>query len=50
VEMNLGQVVEQVKLAVEKPDRVFLVNRFDGVFIAPEDIMNLIRLIQGKGV
>lgn len=50
VEMNLGQVVEQVKLAVEKPDRVFLINRFDGVFIAPEDIMNLIRLIQGKGV
>ncbi|GFK92460.1 2-oxoglutarate oxidoreductase subunit KorA [Fundidesulfovibrio magnetotacticus] len=50
VEMNLGQVVDQVKLAVDRSDDVFLVNRYDGVFIAPEDIMNLMRLIQGKGV
>jgi 2-oxoglutarate/2-oxoacid ferredoxin oxidoreductase subunit alpha len=50
VEMNMGQVLDQVKLALERPDRVFLANRYDGVFIAPENIMNLVRFIQGKGV
>jgi 2-oxoglutarate/2-oxoacid ferredoxin oxidoreductase subunit alpha len=50
VEMNMGQVAEQVKLAVDAPQRVYLANRYDGVLITPEDIMNLLRLIQGKGV
>jgi 2-oxoglutarate ferredoxin oxidoreductase subunit alpha len=50
VEMNMGQVAEQVKLAVDDPRRVYLANRYDGVLIAPEDIMNLLRLIQGKGI
>jgi len=50
VEMNMGQVLQLVKLAVEKPDRVFLANRIDGVFITPTDIRNMLRLIQGKGV
>jgi 2-oxoglutarate ferredoxin oxidoreductase subunit alpha len=50
VEMNLGQIVDQVKLAVDNKDRVFLINRFDSVFIKPENIMDLMRLIQGKGV
>lgn len=50
VEMNMGQIMQQVKLAVEKPDRVYLVNRYDGVLITPGDIMNTLRLIQGKGV
>jgi 2-oxoglutarate ferredoxin oxidoreductase subunit alpha len=50
VEMNMGQVMAQVKLAVDKPQRVYLVNRYDGVFITPGDIMNILRLIQGKGV
>lgn len=50
VEMNQGQIVEQVKLAVPNKERVFLINRFDGVFIKPEDVLNLLRLIQGKGV
>ena len=50
VEMNMGQVVHQVKAAVERPHRVFLSNRVDGAMITPTDIKNLIRVIQGKGV
>jgi 2-oxoglutarate ferredoxin oxidoreductase subunit alpha len=50
VELNLGQVLQLVKMAVEDPERVFLANRIDGVFINPFDIMNILRLIQGKGV
>ncbi|MBF0528543.1 MAG: 2-oxoacid:acceptor oxidoreductase subunit alpha [Deltaproteobacteria bacterium] len=50
VEMNMGQMARTVKLAVDKPERVFLANRIDGSFITPKDIMNLLRFIQGKGV
>ncbi|WP_035258717.1 2-oxoacid:acceptor oxidoreductase subunit alpha [Desulfatirhabdium butyrativorans] len=50
VEMNMGQVMEQVKLAVGSDQKVFLANRIDGVFINPTDIRNILRLIQGKGV
>jgi 2-oxoglutarate ferredoxin oxidoreductase subunit alpha len=50
VEMNMGQVLQQVKLAVDRPERVFLANRMDGVFINPTDIRNILRLIQGKGI
>jgi 2-oxoglutarate ferredoxin oxidoreductase subunit alpha len=50
VEQNMGQVLQAVKLAVDEPGKVFLANRIDGVFITPPDIMNIIRLIQGKGV
>ena len=50
VELNLGQVLQLVKMTVEDPERVFLANRIDGVFITPIDIMNILRLIQGKGV
>ena len=50
VEMNMGQLMQSVKEAVEKPERVFLSNRVDGVLITPEDIRNILRLIQGKGV
>lgn len=50
VEMNMGQILQQVKLAVDRPDRVFLANRMDGVFINPTDIRNILRLIQGKGI
>ncbi len=50
VEMNMGQVTRAVKLAVERPERVVLANRIDGVFISPTDIRNILRLIQGKGV
>ena len=50
VEQNMGQVLREVKLAVDDPQKVFLANRIDGVFITPTDIMNIFRLIQGKGV
>lgn len=50
VEMNMGQVLAQVKAAVDRPDRVFLSNRIDGKLITPGDIKQLLRVIQGKGV
>ncbi len=50
VEMNMGQVCQAVKSAVDRPETVFLANRIDGVFITPTDIKNILRLIQGKGV
>ena len=50
VEMNMGQVLQSVKMAVDEPQKVFLANRIDGVFITPSDILNILRLIQGKGV
>ena len=50
VEMNMGQVLQSVRAAVERPDQVFLANRVDGSLITPTDIRNILRLIQGKGV
>jgi 2-oxoglutarate ferredoxin oxidoreductase subunit alpha len=50
VEMNMGQVLESVKSAVDRPERVFLANRFDGVFITHTDIRDVLRVIQGKGI
>ena len=50
VEMNMGQVVHEVKKAVDRPERVFLSNRVDGEMITPTDIKNLVRVIQGKGI
>ncbi len=50
VEMNMGQVLREVKIAVDNPEKVFLANRIDGVFMSPTDIRNILRLIQGKGV
>ena len=50
VELNMGQVLQSVKAAVDQPENVFLANRIDGEFITPTDIMKIVRLIQGKGV
>ncbi len=50
VEMNMGQVLTQVKAAVDRPERVFLANRIDGELITPSDIKGLLRVIQGRGV
>lgn len=50
VEMNMGQIMQEVRTAVDRPEKVFLANRIDGVFITPEDIRSILRLIQGKGV
>jgi len=49
VEMNMGQILRAVKRAVTDPEKVFLANRVDGVFINPDDIRDIIRFIQGKG-
>ncbi len=49
VEMNMGQVVREVKMAVKAPENVFLANRIDGELITPMDIRNILRIIQGKG-
>jgi 2-oxoglutarate ferredoxin oxidoreductase subunit alpha len=50
VEMNMGQIMHEVRRAVDRPEKVFLANRIDGVFITPTDIRSILRLIQGKGV
>lgn len=50
VEMNMGQILNEVKMAVDRPEKVFLANRVDGVFITDLDIRNILRLIRGKGV
>jgi len=49
VELNAGQVLRAVKRAVDDPEKVFLANRVDGVFITPSDIRNILRFVQGKG-
>ncbi|MFH1154910.1 MAG: 2-oxoacid:acceptor oxidoreductase subunit alpha [Pseudomonadota bacterium] len=50
VEMNMGQVMRQVRSAVDEPEKVFLANRIDGELITPTDIKMLFRVIQGRGV
>ena len=50
VEMNMGQIMQEVRKAVNQPEKVFLANRIDGVFITPTNIRDILRLIQGKGV
>ncbi len=50
VEMNMGQVMAQVKSAVDNPEKVFLANRIDGKLIPPGDIKQILRVIQGRGV
>jgi 2-oxoglutarate ferredoxin oxidoreductase subunit alpha len=50
VEMNMGQMLLEVKKTVDDPDKVFLANRIDGTFISPTDIRNLLRVIQSKGI
>ena len=50
VEMNMGQMLQQVRLSVDKPEKIFLANRIDGELITPTDIRNIMRVIDGKGV
>jgi 2-oxoglutarate ferredoxin oxidoreductase subunit alpha len=50
VEQNMGQLVHLVKMSVAHPERIFLCNRIDGVFVSPTDIRNVLRVIQGRGV
>jgi 2-oxoglutarate ferredoxin oxidoreductase subunit alpha len=50
VEMNMGQLMQSVKLAVDEPDQVFLINRIDGELITDADIKNTLRIIMGRGI
>lgn len=50
VEMNMGQMLRQVKNAVDDRKKVFLANRIDGELITPTDIYNIMRLVKGRGV
>jgi 2-oxoglutarate/2-oxoacid ferredoxin oxidoreductase subunit alpha len=50
VEMNMGQITEAVRAAVDNPERVFLANRVDGELITPTNIRDFLRVIQGEGV
>lgn len=49
VEMNMGQVMEQVKATVQYPNHVFLCNRYDGTLINTDDVKNVLRVIEGRG-
>jgi 2-oxoglutarate ferredoxin oxidoreductase subunit alpha len=49
VEMNMGQILHEVKKVVDEPDKVFLANKIDGSFITPTDVLDIIRIIQGRG-
>jgi 2-oxoglutarate/2-oxoacid ferredoxin oxidoreductase subunit alpha len=49
VEMNMGQLINSVKLAVDHPRRVFLINRVDGRLITDKDIQQTLRVLQGEG-
>jgi 2-oxoglutarate ferredoxin oxidoreductase subunit alpha len=50
VEMNMGQVFQEVKKAVDNPEKVFLANQINGNFITPTDVLNILRIIQRRGV
>jgi 2-oxoglutarate ferredoxin oxidoreductase subunit alpha len=49
VEMNMGQILHEVKAVVEERNKVFLANKIDGTFITPSDVLDILRIIQGKG-
>jgi len=50
VEMNLGQILNEVKKVVDQPAKVFLANQINGTFITPQNVMNILRIIQGRGI
>ena len=50
VEMNMGQLMHSVKLAVDRPEQVFLINRIDGELITDADIKRTLRIIMGRGM
>lgn len=49
VEMNMGQILHEVRKVADDPNKVFLANQINGSFITPSDILNIMRIIQGKG-
>jgi 2-oxoglutarate/2-oxoacid ferredoxin oxidoreductase subunit alpha len=50
VEMNTGQLVQSVRLAVDNPKLVHLINRYDCELITDTDIKKILRVLQGRGV
>jgi len=46
----VGQVCQEVRKAVIRPEKIYLANRFDGASISPADILNVLNMIRGKGV
>ena len=50
VEMNMGQVLQEVKASVNDPNKIFLCNRVDGNLITAEDVKRVLRIIKGKGI
>ncbi|MCP4180754.1 MAG: 2-oxoacid:acceptor oxidoreductase subunit alpha [bacterium] len=50
VEMNMGQVLQLVKSSVDDPSKVYLCNRYDGTLINSEDVKNVLRVIEGRGL
>jgi 2-oxoglutarate ferredoxin oxidoreductase subunit alpha len=49
-EMNMGQIVNEVKRVVAEPEKVYFSNRVDNQIIKPTDIKAALRMITGKGV
>jgi len=49
VEMNMGQILHEVKSVVKERNKVFLANKIDGTYITPSDVLDILRIIQGKG-
>ncbi|MCG8553554.1 MAG: 2-oxoacid:acceptor oxidoreductase subunit alpha [Desulfobacterales bacterium] len=49
-EMNMGQIVHEVKRVAPNRDKVFLSNRANNQLISPNDIKAALKMIQGKGV
>jgi 2-oxoglutarate ferredoxin oxidoreductase subunit alpha len=49
VEMNMGQILHEVKAVVEERNKVFLANKIDGTYITPSDVLDILRIIHGKG-
>jgi len=50
VEMNMGQIENEVKASVIQSDSVYLANRVDGHMITPTDIKDVLRIIHGRGI
>ena len=46
----MGQVLHSVKLAVDEPEKVVLINRIDGELITDMDIKKTLRIIMGRGM
>jgi 2-oxoglutarate ferredoxin oxidoreductase subunit alpha len=50
VEMNMGQIFQEVIKALDDPGKVFLANQIDGNYITPSHLLNILRIIEKKGI